>query len=115
MTMGASAPVLSRSCRKFSMISSMNSEEFSNLLCQDSNANYIMTSGPATEALEKQQSLKRRRLSNDSDSTKQETETSTNDDSSSAFCLDDAFNAISSVENEDYCDFPTIAWDFDDC
>lgn len=109
--MGASNPVLSRSCRTFSMmISSMNSEDFNSLLSQD-NA-FIMTSGPATEALEKQ-TFKRRRLSNDSD--KRNVEEPSNDDtSSSAFCLDDAFNAISSIENEDYCDFPTIAWDFDD-
>jgi hypothetical protein len=104
--------------------------------------NMIMmaTRGPATEALER--SFKRRfshhhphdRLHTEDeepiedDSPRKKTkitseldeissasvEGSSSSSSDLAFNLDDAFNAISSVENEDYCDFPKIAWEFDD-
>lgn len=82
----------------------------------------IAMTGPATEALER--SLKRRRISDaDEEETKSYTtsplslrksSTMNKDSKSPLFSFDNAFNTISSVEDENYCDFPAIAWDFDD-
>lgn len=130
--------------------------------CRRRSFNNIVTSGPATDALER--SLKRRRVSDseeeshellrcnqennhnndydDDDNSSTSTinalscsdKSNTNSIISSIICngndnndrinmiktssllfsFDDAFNAINSIEDENYIDFPAIAWSFDD-
>jgi hypothetical protein len=78
-----------------------------------------MMNGPATEALER--SMKRRRVSNADEEENASVASnsscvscsSKSDDESPLFNLNDAFDAISSVEDESYVDFPVISWDFD--
>lgn len=104
----------------------MSRQSQSSSLCRVRTISSVLTgmSGPATEALE--QSLKRRRVSNADD---EDNASVTSTDSSVCcskhssrsdegqsplFSLNDAFNAISSIEDENFADFPVIAWDFDD-